>query len=69
MKYYTATMNISLRRAAAAVCGAGLLALLPVASATAGSTATARPPQQRQIAVTTLTEFKVVLTATRVGTG
>ena len=41
MKYYTATMNISLRRAAAAVCGAGLLALLPVRAPRRGAP---RPP-------------------------
>ena len=63
------TMNISLRRVAA-VCGAGLLALLPAAGATAGgASASASTPQQRQIAETTLSGFKVVLTATRVGTG
>ena len=61
------TMNISLRRVAA-VCAAGLLPLLSAAGATAGG-ANAGPAQQRQIAETTLTSFKVVLTATRVGTG
>jgi len=62
------TMNICLRRVGA-VCGAGLLALLlPAVGATAGG-ATASPPQQRQIAATTLTSFKAVLTVTRVGTG
>ena len=61
------TMNSSLR-GVAAVCVAGLLALLSAAGATAGG-ASASPPQQRQIAETTLTSFKVMLTATRVGTG
>ena len=61
------TMNISLRRVAA-VCAAGLLPLLSAAGATAGG-ANASPAQQRQIAETTLTSFKVVLTATRVDTG
>jgi YVTN family beta-propeller protein len=61
------TMNISLGRIAAG-CGAGLLALLPAAGAAAGGS-NASHPQQRQIAETTLTDFKVVLTATRVGTG
>ena len=54
-------MNISLRRAAAAS-AVSLLALLPLASS-AGAAAT--HPQQRQLAVTTLSNFKVVLTATR----
>jgi len=63
-------MLISMRRVAVA-CGAVLLALLSAGAATAGGTAggtVARPPQQRTIAQTTLTSFKVVLTVTRVGT-
>ncbi len=56
-------MIISLRRAAAlcvVLSAACLLALLPAPGATG-----AAHPQQRQIAVTTLTSFKVVLTVTR----
>jgi hypothetical protein len=59
------TMNVSLRQAAAA--GAvSLLALLPLASSASGAVA---HPQQRQLAMTTLSSFKVVLTATRIPTG
>ena len=57
-------MIISLRRAAVlcvVLSAACLLALLPALGATTGAT----HPQQRQIAVTTLTSFKVVLTVTR----
>lgn len=54
-------MNVSLRRAAAA-CAVSLLAVLLSASSASGG---ATHPQQRQVAVTTLTTFKVVLTATR----
>ena len=54
-------MNISMRHAAAA-CALSLLALLPLASPATGAAA---HPQQRQLAVTTLSTFKVVLTATR----
>jgi YVTN family beta-propeller protein len=61
-------MNIFSARRVAVVCGAALLTLLPAAGATAGAAA-ASPPQRRQIAETTLTDFKVVLTVTRVGTG
>jgi DNA-binding beta-propeller fold protein YncE len=46
---------------------AALAATSSPAAHTAGGT-TASPPQQRQIAETTLTGFKVVLTLTRVGT-
>jgi hypothetical protein len=53
-------MIVSLHRAAAVV-ALSLLALLPAASAATGAT----HPQRRQIAVTTLTSFKVVLTVTR----
>ncbi len=49
-------------RPAAAVCAVSLLALLPAASTAAGAVS---HPQQRQIAVTTLTNFKTVLTVTR----
>jgi hypothetical protein len=59
-------MFVSLRRVAVAG-GVVLLALLTAAWATADS-ATATQPQQRQIAETTLSSFKVVLTAARVGT-
>ncbi len=54
-------MNVSLRRAAA-VSAMSLLAVLPLASSASGA---ATHPQRRQLAVTTLTGFKVVLTATR----
>ena len=53
-------MNVSLRRAAAA-CAVSVLAVLPMASSASGDTNT----QQRQLAVTALSNFKVVLTATR----
>ena len=59
-------MLVFLRRVAV-VCALLLPALLSVADATAGG-ATATQPQQRQINETTLSSFKVVLTATRVGT-
>ncbi len=51
-------------RRVAAFMAVGLLAVLPLAGSAAG--ATTGPPQQRQLAVTTLSRFKVVLTATRV---
>lgn len=54
-------MNVSLRRTAA-VSAVSLLAVLPSASSASGGAA---HPQQRQVAVTTLNTFKVVLTATR----
>ncbi len=54
-------MNVSLRRAAA-VSALSLLAVLPLASSASGAAA---HPQQRQLAVTTLSSFKVVLTSTR----
>lgn len=54
-------MNVSLRRAAAA-CAVSVLAVLPVASSASGDT---HHPQRRQLAVTALSSFKVVLTATR----
>jgi hypothetical protein len=54
-------MNVSLWRAAA-VSAVSLLAVLPSASSATGA---ATHPQQRQLAVTTLSSFKVVLTATR----
>ena len=54
-------MNVYLRRAAA-VTAVSLLAVLPLASSASGA---ATHPQQRQLAVTTLSGFKVVLTATR----
>jgi hypothetical protein len=57
-------MNVSLRHAAAAS-AVSLLAVLPLASAANG--ATTHP--QRQLAVTTLPDFRVVLTATRSNTG
>ncbi len=49
-------------RCAAAVCAVAVLAVLPFASSAGGAAAHA---QQRQLAVTTLSSFKVVLTATR----
>ena len=55
-------MVINLRRAAA-FAAVAVLALLPLAGSAAGAT---HHPQQRQLAVTTLSRFKVVLTATRV---
>lgn len=55
-------MNVSLRQAAGA-CAVSLLTLLPLASSASGAAA---HPQQRQLAVTTLSSFKVVLTATRI---
>src|SRR5262249_51204344 len=55
------TMNVSLRRAAV-TCAVSVLAVLPVASSASGAT---HHPQQRQLAETTLSSFKVVLTATR----
>jgi hypothetical protein len=54
-------MKVSLHRVAAAS-AVSVLALLPVASSASGA---ATHPQQRQLAVTTLSNFKVVLTATR----
>jgi len=54
-------MNVLLRRAAA-VCAVSLLAVLPLASSASGAAA---HPQRRQLAVTTLSTFKVVLTAIR----
>jgi hypothetical protein len=54
-------MNVSLRRAASA-CAVAVLAMLPFASSASGA---ATHPQQRQLAVTALSGFKVVLTATR----
>ena len=54
-------MNVSLWRAAAA-CAVSVLAVLPVASSASGDT---HHPQRRQLAVTALSNFKVVLTATR----
>jgi hypothetical protein len=54
-------MNVSLWRAAA-VSAVSLLAVLPSANSATGA---ATHPQQRQLAVTTLSSFKVVLTATR----
>lgn len=54
-------MNVCLHRAAAAS-AVSVLALLAVASSANGA---ATHPQQRQLAVTTLSNFKVVLTATR----
>lgn len=54
-------MNVYLRRAAA-VTAVSLLAVLPLASSASGA---ATHPRQRQLAVTTLSGFKVVLTATR----
>ena len=62
--------------AAAIACAAALVPTAALAATsspaapaahTAGG-ATARPPQQRQIAETTLTRFKVALTLTRVDT-
>jgi hypothetical protein len=50
--------------AAAVIVGACL-----IGAATAGGAHGASQPQQRQIGVTTLTHFKVVLTATRGGPG
>ena len=59
-------MKHPLRRAAV-VCAASALALLPVVSS---ANAAATHAQRRQLAVTTLSGFKVVLTATRSpGTG
>ena len=55
-------MIINLRRAAA-FAAVAVLALLPLAGSAAGAT---HHPQQRQLAVTTLSRFKVVLKATRV---
>jgi hypothetical protein len=54
-------MKVSLRRAAA-VSAASLLAMLPLASSASGAAA---HTQRRQLAVTTLSSFEVVLTATR----
>ena len=53
-------MNVVLPRAAA-VCAVSLLAVLPLASSASGA---ATHPQRRQLAVTTLSNFKVVRTAT-----
>jgi hypothetical protein len=55
-------MITNLRRAATFLAVA-LLALLPLAGSAASTT---HLPQHRQLAVTTLSRFKVVLTATRV---
>ena len=57
-------MPVRLRRPAAVVV-MSLLALLTTASAAIGTQAHA--PQRRQLATTTLSSFKVVLTATRAG--
>jgi hypothetical protein len=59
-------MNILLRRAAA-VGAVAVLAVLPFGSAASGSavSGSAAHAQRRQLAVTTLSGFKVVLTATR----
>ena len=46
-------MNVSLRQAAGA-CAVSLLTLLPLASSASGAAA---HPQQRQLAVTTLSSF------------
>jgi hypothetical protein len=54
---------ISNLRRAAAFFALALLASLPLAGSAAGTT---HLPQHRQLAVTTLSGFKVVLTATRV---
>lgn len=54
-------MIVSVRRAAA-VSAMSLLALLPLASSASGA---AQHLQRRQLAVTTLSSFRVVLTATR----
>jgi hypothetical protein len=74
-------LSLSPRRLAGAAALAGAVALTPVtalaatgspAAHVAGATAegaNASHPQQRQIAETMLSDFKVVLTATRVGTG
>jgi hypothetical protein len=53
-------MNVSLHRAAAAS-AVSVLALLPVARSASAAT----HPQQRQLAVAMLSNFKAVLTATR----
>jgi hypothetical protein len=58
-------MNVPLQRSAA-VCAVAVLAVLPFASSASGATT---HPQWRQLAVTTLSSFKVVLTATREPTG
>jgi hypothetical protein len=50
-------------RRSAALAALALLALLPLAGSATGA---AHLPQRRQLAVTTLSGFKVVLTATRV---
>ncbi|HEX6933606.1 MAG TPA: hypothetical protein VF162_15780 [Streptosporangiaceae bacterium] len=55
-------MTANLKRAVAFAVLA-VLALLPLAGPAAGAT---HHPQRRQLAVTTLSRFKVVLTATRV---
>jgi hypothetical protein len=59
-----AAAMISLRRAAA-LSAMALLALFPLAVPASG---VSHHPQHRQIAVTRLSDFKVVMTATRVGT-
>ena len=58
-------MLARLRRPAVLV-AVSLLALLATASAASGA-ASPRAPQRRQLATTTLSSFKVVLTATRAG--
>jgi hypothetical protein len=55
-------MITNLRRTAA-LAAVAVLALLPLAGSAASAT---HSPQHRQLAVTTLSRFKVVLTATRV---
>jgi hypothetical protein len=58
-------MTFGLMRRVAAV--AALVAALGVVTTVAASAAGASQPQRRQFAVTTLSDFRVVLTATRTG--
>ncbi len=54
---------MTILRRTAAFAAVAMLVLLPLAGSAAGAT---NSPQRRQLAVTTLSRFKVVLTATRV---